>query len=612
MKKTWKSLLAVILAASVLFGAAAVAVRAAEPDSSGSSSLFDYIGDLGSKKTQASLLNRISNFFINDFLLRAIAMFIPRSPDTMKLQDFDLEKYGGFYQGHDEFIGEPQEGNVWRLGYDKKSVLPDDFGTAKMKYARGSYVPWAYVSEVYTDDDGNPEFVGVRTIVLDDGSGRGAASFSVIDCIGLSNADVRKIRAAVADFAAQNKIVSINVSATHTHTGIDSQGVWTAPLSTLFNNVLSGLTFGLVKPKSGVNETYLNTIISRTTASIQAAYAEMVETEGQLYYAVKDISDYVHDRTPPFVYDGNLYRLVFEPFESGKKPTVIASLGCHPESASFGDEMPGFNSKITADCIYYMDKLISSAGGNFIFIQGNVGTVTSSRGLSSDGLPGLTSHQGAMRFGYELGYILLGMSESQEECAAINDRCGDRLGVNDENRPENYTVWYKDWEPVENVPVDAVLNIRHKQFLTEVQNNMAKVLAKAALANITMIYDSKTLKYYTVTEVGYMEIGDALKVFLSPGEIYGELLMGDEGGSMNAFKYPPLRELYGDNLIIFDLMNDAAGYVEPDNEYVIVGYRYNEANDVLESDSWALLVSMGKNAASDIIGAFIDLVDGVR
>ena len=80
----------------------------------------------------------------------------------------------------------------------------------------------------------------------------------------------------------------------------------------------------------------------------------------------------------------------------------------------------------------------------------------------------------------------------------------------------------------------------------------------------------------------------------------------------SGFKYKPLRELYGKNLIIFDLMNDAAGYVEPDNEYVIVGYRYNEERDQLEGDSWALLVSMGKNAGSDIIGAFIELVDSIR
>ena len=614
MKKTWKSVLSILLAAGVLCGAGAIPVHAAGSDG-GEPSLLDYITGSLSLQDQAVVRNRLGNLFINDVLLRGISFFIPRGPGTYKLADFDLEKYGGFLKGHEKFIDKPEGEAVWRLGYDKKSIIPEDFGTplAKMKYARGSYVPWAYVSEIYADDDGETEFVGVRTVVMDDGSGRGAVSFSSIDCIGLANADVRKIRAAVADYAAKNNIVSVNVSATHTHTGIDSQGVWNRPLFTLFNNVLSGLTFGLIKTRSGVNDTYLQTMIDATVASVQAAHAEMQETKGTLTFAAKDVSDYVHDRTPPFVYDGNLYRLMFTPLDAGKKPTVIASLACHPESASFGDEMPGLKSKITADCVYYMDKVVGKAGSNFIFIQGNVGTVTSSRGLSSDGIPNQSSHDEAGRYGYEIGLILLGMDKTQAQCEALNKQVGDPLGVDKADKPENYTVWYKDWQPVASTQVKPVLNIAHKQFLTEVQNNMAKVLAKAALANITMIYDWKTLKYYTVSEVGYMELGENggdLKVFLSPGEIYGELLMGDK--TMEGFQYKPLRELYGENLIIFDLMNDAAGYVEPDNEYVIVGYRYNEANDSLESDSWALLVSMGKNAASDIVGAFIALVDGVR
>ena len=601
MKKAWKSALGVLLTASLLLGAAAVPAGAA---------------DTGSKQAQASLLNRLGNFFLNDVLLRGISACIPRLPGTYSLKDFDLKKYGGFCEGHSVFIDEPTGEAVWRLGYDKQSILPEDFGQAKMKYARGSYVPWAYVSQVYKDDDGAEEFVGVRTVVMDDGSGRGAVSFSSVDCIGLANADVRKIRAAVADYAAKNKIVSVNVSATHTHTGIDSQGVWTKPLSTLFNNALSGLTFGLIKTKSGVNQDYLDKIIEATAASIQAAHAEMKTTKGTLTYAVKNVQDYNHDRTPPYVKDDNLYRLVFTPKDTNKRPTVVASFACHPESASFGDEMPGFNSKITADSIYYMDKIIRKAGCNFIFIQGNVGTVTSSRGLSNDGLENLSSHGQAMRFGYELGLITLGMDKTQAQCQALNDALGDPLGVNKPEKPANYTVWYKDWVKAGSTPVKPVLNIAHRQLTTEVQNNMAKVLAKSALADITMIYDWKTLKYYTVTEVGYMEIGEKggdVKVFLSPGEIYGELLMGDEVyRTMDGFRYKPLRELCGENLILFDLMNDAAGYIEPDNQYVIVGYRYNRDKNTLESDTWALLVSMGKNAASDIVGAFIALTDGVR
>ncbi|NLA73039.1 MAG: hypothetical protein GX848_04340, partial [Clostridiales bacterium] len=56
----------------------------------------------------------------------------------------------------------------------------------------------------------------------------------------------------------------------------------------------------------------------------------------------------------------------------------------------------------------------------------------------------------------------------------------------------------------------------------------------------------------------------------------------------------------------------AAGYVTPDNHYVIAGYRYDENNDSLESDTWCLLVSLGKGTASTLISRFISLVDSVR
>ena len=617
MKKNFKSVLSILLAVGVLCGAGAIPARGAAGDTA--SSLIDYIAggfQFESKQAQAELRNGLGNFFINDLLLGGLSALIPRGPGVYTLGDFDLEKYGDFLKGHEAFIDVPAGEAVWRLGYDKQSILPDDFG-APLKYARGSYVPWWYSTEVYTGDEGEAEFVGVRTVVLDDGSGRGAVSFSALDCIGLANADVRKIRAAVAECAAENNIVSVNVSATHTHSGIDSQGAWNRPLLTLFNNVLSALTCGLVKTRSGVAEGYLSKIVEATAASIRAAHAEMKDTRGTLTYAAKEIPDYNHDRTPPFVADRKLYRLVFTPQDSAKRPTVIASFGCHPETSSYSflrtEGGLSFDSKICGEYVYYMDKAVGRAGSNFIFIQGNVGTVTSSTGPSNDGIAGLSDHDQARRFGYELGLIALGMDRTQAQCEALNAQVGDPLGVNGADKPENYSVWYKDWEPVQSIEVQPVLNIRHRQFLTEVQNNMAKALAKAALADITLIYEPKTLKYYTVTEVGYMEIGENggdLKVFLSPGEIYGELFMGDK--TMEGFPYKPLRTLYGENLILFDLMNDAAGYIEPDNEYVIYGYRYNEASDSLESDSWALLVSFGKNAASDIIGAFIALVDEVR
>lgn len=77
----------------------------------------------------------------------------------------------------------------------------------------------------------------VRVICLDDSSGRGSVVFAVIDCVGISGTDIRRIRERLADFAKENNIVSINISSIHCHSAIDTQGLWGDLPKMLKNNV---------------------------------------------------------------------------------------------------------------------------------------------------------------------------------------------------------------------------------------------------------------------------------------------------------------------------------------------------------------------------------------
>lgn len=609
MKKSVKAVISVILSASIIFSCMLVTANSVSPQNAPNGSVEDFISDkLGiDKPTQVKYRNAFNNFFYNDFLLGIISRLIPKGSNVYPASEKNTDN---FYEGNGDFVNTSDTNGKWSLGYARESIIPFDFG--EKKYARGSYSPYWMSSDIYAGEDGTKEDLKVRVIVLDDGRGRGSVVFASVDCIGIANADIRRIREAVADFAEENNIKSINVTATHTHSGIDSQGVWANPLGVIANNLLSAFTFGLVKQKNGIDETFRQTLINSTAKAIKDAYADM--TEGELFYSYTDVDDYTYDRTPPYASDNNLYRLYFRPDDENKKPTVIATFGCHPESASYDflttDDGLKIDSKLSADFVYYMEKLINKAGCNFIYIQGNVGTVTSSRSLSNDGLPNLSSHDTARRFGYELGYITLGMTMTEEQCADLNESCGDLLGVAEYGGNENYTVWYEGRVQSPEVSVEPVLNVRHELVRFEVQNNMALTLTKLALASVDLYYDSATRKYYADSEIGYMEIGSALKVFLSPGEIMSELLLGGE--CLDGFKYKGLRELYGENLIILDLVNDAIGYVEPDNYYVIKGYQYDPATDSVKDDSWCALVSFGKNTASKLMGAFIDLVESVR
>ncbi|MBR6619735.1 MAG: neutral/alkaline non-lysosomal ceramidase N-terminal domain-containing protein [Clostridia bacterium] len=615
MKKTFKVIIALVLCCCIIMPTAAFA----QEDETTYSSVEEYVaqaqtdeGTDSSLKTKivlAKFLNKLSNFVINGILGTALNLIIPDSAAVADFEDFDLNKYENFYAGMDKFIDEPQGEKVWSLGYGKASVLPADFGSKK--YAKGAYIPYIFGNSMYTDEDGQEEDLMVRAVVMNDGSGRGNVVFIALDAMGFANADVRKIREGLKDIAKQYNIVSINVSCTHIHTGIDSQGVWTDPIGCIINNIISP------NVRYGVERSFIDSVVNGSKKAVEDALADM--TTGELYYSKINVNDYVWDRTAPIAYDPFLYKLEFQPSNPNTAPTIIATYGCHPESASYDwasadpEKSVSFDKKFSPDFIWHAEKVINSAGYNFIFLQGNVSTVTSSRGLTGDGVdefPG-NAHYTAVRYGYEIGYILLGMNMNEEERIALNEATGDRLGVAEYSGKEEYpryTVWYEGLETVEAQEVKPVLNIKLKQFTVRIDNNIIALLGKTSVADNFVLKDNWG-RYYTVSEVGYLEFGDNMKVYMSPGETFGELFLGGSGAE--GFELEPIREYTGEDIIVMDLMNDAAGYVANPANYVLAGLQYNEESGEFDSDTWCL-ISYGKGAAPTFIGNFYDIYDSVR
>ncbi len=608
MKKTLKVIISLVLCCCIITPHFVFATTEKETTYA---SALEYVAQSEAEEDKSlqikiklsKVLNFLSNLLINDILGNALNLVIPDSAAVGSFEDFDIEKYENFYSGTDTFIDTPQGDKVWSLGYGRASVLPSDFGTKK--YAKGAYLPYVFGDDMYTDDDGNKEDLMARAIVMNDGSGRGNVVFIAVDAMGLANADVRLIREGLKDVAEKYNIVSINVSCTHIHTGIDSQGVWTDPIGCILNNAFSD------NVKYGVERSFIESLVSGAKKAVEDALADM--TTGKLYYSKTDVKNYVNDRTAPISLDTNMYKLEFVPADTEKTPTIVATFGCHPESSSYDwasadpDKLLSFDKKFTADFIWYAEKVINDAGYNFIYIQGNVSTVTSSRHYTGDGVDG-NAHYTALRYGYEIGYILLGMSMSEEERIRLNEETGDRLGVEEYAGQQNYTVWYEGLPTVEEKEVEPVLNVKCKQFCVEIDNNIIALLGKTSVADNFVLKDKKG-NYYTVSEVGYLEIGDCMKVYMSPGETFGELLLGGSGA--DGFALKPVREYTGEDIIIMDLMNDAAGYVANPANFVMAGLQYNEKSGKFDSDTWCL-ISYGKGAATAFIGNFYEIYDSVR
>ena len=579
MKKTFKAIVAVAMCAAMLF--TTVIGTSAATTTDAKSSAADTVAEVitaGLNKAADALLNLISGFL----------------PATVKVQDpsaFADYADKNFYAGTEEFLDEPAEGAQWSMGYADASILPADFSTGK--YYKGGYDINLQLSECIDD-------LKVRVVALDDGSGRGITVFAVVDCLGLANDDVRNIRAAVAEALPDVEFTSINVSATHVHSGIDTQGIYTDTFGHVFQNLFAAITGSdlLCDP---VDTDLLETIQNQTAACVKKAVATM--TTGTLEYAKTDIADYVRDRTAPKIMLNDAYCLVFTP-DNGTAGTVISNFGVHPECIGYGTKL------ITSDFVYYTEETLNNAGYNYMFIEGAVGTYTEEQHSSSDGLE-LERVESTIRYGHEIGNILIAVATgmTEEEIAAAY--AAGELYTNDYTdellASENCTVWYEGWEAVVAEEVAPVLNIKLESMTVAVTNGVYKAFGKLSLANNVM-YKDENGNITAATEIGYMELGDNLKVILCPGETYAELIIGGE--NMKDFvldcAYDVMAE-EGEDILVFDLMNDALGYIMPDNDFVF----FRLLGDFSFADSWGL-TSIGANAASDVYGAIYDLYNSVK
>ena len=94
-----------------------------------------------------------------------------------------------------------------------------------------------------------------------------------------------------------------------------------------------------------------------------------------------------------------------------------------------------------------------------------------------------------------------------------------------------YTLWCENWEPVKETKVEPIFNIRLREVNVPVTSTLMVGVGKLNIANYKMLKD-KDGAYSMFTEIGYIEIGNDIKVAMVPGEFCADLLTG--GASLKA------------------------------------------------------------------------------
>lgn len=581
MKKTSMKIVSIILAFSLIFGGSSVTSYAA--------------ADI-TKSLENFGLSIVETIFTT--LVGAINFIVPDSSKFVKVKDRVVEN---FYEGT-TWEKETAENAQWKLGYAKASLVPNDW-ESKDYYLGGFIDPnngmVNKVEEIIDD-------MQVRVIAIEDGSGRGVALFANIDCIGFSNGDIKEIRKRVEAMDLGVEFNSINVSSTHTHSCIDTQGLWTNLFPKLFKNIaLSYIPF--VEKERGADQEYMNFIYETAANAMKKAVETMVP--GTLTYAVKEINDeYFNNknRSQSTSIIDELARFIFTPDDETIKPTMIVNIAAHPDVAGLPVDKIDNGRDLSGDYIYYLGEKIEGKEFNFMFFNGAIAGIYEGRGPASDGVPTKRRYEETLRYGYEVANMALNLTNDIDTIEAnMTEAEKAQMAEEKEIGGEHYTLWYEGWEPVEEKVLEPNLNIIIKEVKIKVTNPLIQLVGKLNLVNYTVCKEG--FNYYIFAEIGYMEIG-GVKVAMMPGEIVQDLICGGDSltaeGSFTGtdFGCKSVYELFGEDTICFGLMNDAIGYVVPDNDYsmALLGDHYQE------------MISLGEEAGSTIMKGMADIANEIK
>ena len=519
---------------------------------------------------RSATMNGLQKAFYNglnavaDVLLRTICALYPTPSSWKNVKDWDG---AGFLPGRETYATEAASGNKWRVGYASRSIIPDDF-------APGKY----YIGRDLTNRlaDGILDDNRVRVAAIDDGSGEGLVIFAVADALGVTRADTMTVRENVLKWAKEQnvRIASINLSATHSHSAIDAQGVATEAiykiLTSGFKTVLHIQKDKKLENAERFKAYYLNAV----TEAMEDAVLDM--RTGTLSYAAVDTSAYAHDKRG-LIAPENLPKAAAFKFvpDDGSAGVYMADIACHPTSFSAG------NGLFSADYIAYMEQRIEEKTGcRFLFLQGASGQISRRNvGVDESRLPE------EERLGAETRYM---------------GRVFADLILNAE---------------MEELP--AVLNARHTQFLYTPSNFLLVLAVKVQLENDPVYTDRLGLRCHVVLEEGYVELGGRVGLCLFPVELYPEVFCGTESYTMDyaAVSWDGedwtepvparLAPREGIDMYALHLCNDSLGYCVPDSNYAFFGHIIGDeiADEVL---------SLGKHTASAVVNGFKDLMDSLK
>ena len=434
-------------------------------------------------------------------------------------------------------------------------------------FAKAAYTPADYNNKTYfiAGYDSNNPVKGVlddlyaRAVYLDDNRGNGGVIFCALDCVGISRRDINDIRKYALESGRLGKVKSINISSTHTHAGIDTQGLW-----------------GEIIYKSGKDKAFMENLKKQAARAVVEAYEN--RKDGSLYMGYTPVEDMQADVRTPVTYDKNLTRFRFSPDDSSGE-IYIVNFASHAE-------LLGTTSLVSADFPAYLIKEIEEKvqGSNAVFFNGAIGGMISAKEIKKVYRDSIDCEAYMKGFGKQLGELVLSVENE--------------------------------------IRLEPVLNIKTKGITVPGDNTVLVLARYLNVLNNDMGRTKKRSKVCIYSEVAYMELGKGdVAVFLIPGELFPELYNGEfltETDSANRRK-ASYKKVLSDmtdcrHKFVIGLCNDELGYILAENDFLLneVLPYINKATDEMDRDHYEETNSTGPETGRIILEETENLIKSVK
>ncbi|MBQ7837793.1 MAG: neutral/alkaline non-lysosomal ceramidase N-terminal domain-containing protein [Clostridia bacterium] len=459
-----------------------------------------------------------------------------------------------------------EKSNRYMLEGDKSfSYVPGEKWTCG--FAKAAYTPADYNNKTYfiAGYDSNNPVKGVlddlyaRAVYLDDNRGDGGVIFCALDCVGISRRDINDIRKYALESGRLGKVKSINISSTHTHAGIDTQGLWGEKIY-----------------KSGKDKAFMENLKKQAARAVVEAYEN--RKDGSLYMGYTPVEDMQADVRTPVTYDKNLTRFRFSPDDSSGE-IYIVNFASHAE-------LLGTTSLVSADFPAYLIKEIEEKvqGSNAVFFNGAIGGMISAKEIKKVYRDSIDCEAYMKGFGKQLGELALSVENE--------------------------------------IRLEPVLNIKSKGITVPGDNTVLVLARYLNVLNNDMGRTKKRSKVCIYSEVAYMELGKGdVAVFLIPGELFPELYNGEfltETDSANHRK-ASYKKVLSDmtdckHKFVIGLCNDELGYILAENDFLLneVLPYINKATDEMDRDHYEETNSTGPETGRIILEETENLIKSVK